>query len=731
MEVLPLGGGQDIGKSCIIVTLGAKRVMLDCGMHLGYDDMRRFPDFSALAPADQLTQAVDCVIITHFHLDHIGALPHLTEKLGYRGPIYMTRPTRAIGAILLEDYRHVMVDRKGALNFYSSADIAACMERATLISLGETVWIDDELRLTPYYAGHVLGAVIVHVASSGHSLVYTGDFNTTADRHLGAARIGRLAPDVLITESTYATTIRGSKRHHESHFLTQVHETVAKGGKVLIPVFALGRAQELQLLLESYWDRMGLQVPIYFSAGMVEKANLYYKLFATWTGASTQSELASGSHNPFDFRHVRPFTSRELLTAPGPCVLLATPGMLHGGVSLEAFKVWAPDPANLVLLPSFCVRGTIGHQLLVGIANKKPCTEVQLPGEGGGKLGVRIRAAQISFAAHTDAKGLLWMVRTVAPSAVVLVHGERSKMAYMKAKIVRDFRLPCYDPHNGERVRIAAERSLAVDISGGVYRPPVHAAATARALTAAAMGEGPGADGGTVEALRLWAADGASETREPSPKRRRVAPSEGAPPASPVGTDDEGEGSGGGEGDAIELLETAASAVEERRADHCVDGVLVIRDTERMRRVRGGGGGGRATDAVDDADGAAWDAIPVDHTGVPIVRLLAAGEAADLADLAPHRIAAAVTLPVRDGARAELDVLHAEISASLGASVSLEWRDGNRRELRAGAVRLTSADGSAVRCEWDSSATDDGDSATRSILSVVAQWCASAPWASA
>ena len=142
-----------------------------------------------------------------------------------------------------------------------------------------------------------------------------------------------------------------------------------------------------------------------------------------------------------------------------------------------------------------------------------------------------------------------------------------------------------------------------------------------------------------------------------------------------------------------------------------------------------GGGGGRATDAADDAGGAAWDAIPVDHTGVPIVRLLAAGEAAGLAGLAPHRITAAVTLPVRDGARAELGVLHAEISAALGASVSLEWRDGDRRELRAGAVRLTSADGSAVRCEWDSSAADDdghGGSATRSILSVVAQWCASA-----
>ena len=113
----------------------------------------------------------------------------------------------------------------------------------------------------------VLGAAMFHVRVGNASVVYTGDYNMTPDRHLGAAWIDKLRPDVLITESTYATTIRDSKRARERDFLRKVHECIAGGGKVLVPVFALGRAQELCILLDTYWERMNLKVPIYFSAG--------------------------------------------------------------------------------------------------------------------------------------------------------------------------------------------------------------------------------------------------------------------------------------------------------------------------------------------------------------------------------------------------------------------------------------------------------------------------------
>ena len=227
--------------------------MFDCGMHMGYHDHRRFPDWRQLGAraGEPLTGAIDCVVITHFHLDHCGALPYLTEKLGYDGPLYMTQPTAAIAAILLKDYLHVLNSGGkhggdgGGGALYSAADVDACLRKVTCIALGETVQVDDELRLCTYYAGHVIGAVMVSAESLGQRVVYTGDFNTVADRHLGAARITRLEPHVLITESTYATSIRESKRCREAEMLRLVHAAVAEGGKVLIPSFAVGRAQVL------------------------------------------------------------------------------------------------------------------------------------------------------------------------------------------------------------------------------------------------------------------------------------------------------------------------------------------------------------------------------------------------------------------------------------------------------------------------------------------------------
>jgi len=100
IKVTPLGAGQDVGRSCILLQIGGKNIMLDCGMHMGYNDERRFPDFSFIADGN-LSSTLDCVIISHFHLDHCGALPFMTEMVGYDGPIYMTVPTKAIAPILL------------------------------------------------------------------------------------------------------------------------------------------------------------------------------------------------------------------------------------------------------------------------------------------------------------------------------------------------------------------------------------------------------------------------------------------------------------------------------------------------------------------------------------------------------------------------------------------------------------------------------------------------------
>ena len=337
----------------------------------------------------------------------------------------MTSPTLAIAPILLEDMRRVAVERKGETNFFTSQMIKECMRKCVAVNLHQVIKVDDELEIKAYYAGHVLGAAMFHVRVGEQSLVYTGDYNMTPDRHLGAAWIDKCRPDLLISESTYATTIRDSKRCRERDFLKKVHDCVEKGGKVLIPVFALGRAQELCILLETYWERMNLKVPIFFSTGLTEKANNYYKMFITWTNEKIRKTFVE--KNMFEFRHIKPF-DRSYIQNPGPMVVLATPGMLHGGLSLQIFEEWCTNELNMIIMPGYCTAGTVGHKILNGqrkldLKKGKPPIEV--------KMSVQY----MSFSAHADAKGIMQLISYCEPRNVMLVHGEAAKMEFLKQKI--------------------------------------------------------------------------------------------------------------------------------------------------------------------------------------------------------------------------------------------------------------------------------------------------------
>ncbi|XP_020083140.1 cleavage and polyadenylation specificity factor subunit 3-II [Ananas comosus] len=460
IECLVLGAGQEVGKSCVVVSIGGKKIMFDCGMHMGYLDSRRYPDFSLISETGDFDSSLTCVVITHFHLDHVGALPYFTEVCGYHGPIYMTYPTKALAPIMLEDYRKVMVERRGEEEQFSYDHIMECMRKVIPLDLKQTVQVDKDLQIRAYYAGHVLGAAMIYAKVGGSTMVYTGDYNMTPDRHLGAAQIDRLRLDLLITESTYATTIRDSKYAREREFLKAVHKCVAGGGKVLIPTFALGRAQELCILLDDYWERMNLNVPIYFSAGLTIQANMYYKMLIGWTSQKIKDNYTK--HNPFDFKHVCSF-ERSLINAPGPCVLFATPGMISGGFSLEVFKHWAPSEKNLITLPGYCVAGTIGHKLMSG----KP-TRIDLDADT--HIDVRCQIHQLSFSPHTDAKGIMDLIDFLFPQHVILVHGEKPKMASLTERIQSELGIPCYYPANNETVLIPTSQNVKVDATGQFMR---------------------------------------------------------------------------------------------------------------------------------------------------------------------------------------------------------------------------------------------------------------------
>ncbi|KAF7133503.1 hypothetical protein RHSIM_Rhsim09G0089400 [Rhododendron simsii] len=455
IETLVLGAGQEVGKSCVVVSINGKRIMFDCGMHMGHQDHLRYPDFSLISKSGDFNNALSCIIITHFHLDHIGALPYFTEVCGYNGPIYMTYPTKALGPLMLEDYRKVMVDRRGEEEQFSSENILQCMRKVTAVDLKQTVQVDKDLQIRAYYAGHVIGAAMFYAKVGDTAMVYTGDYNMTPDRHLGAAQIDRLRLDLLITESTYATTVRDSKYAREREFLKAVHKCIANGGKVLIPTFALGRAQELCILLDDYWERMNLKVPIYFSAGLTIQANMYYKMLINWTSQKVKDTYAT--RNAFEFKNVRNF-DRSLINAPGPCVLFATPGMISGGFSLQVFKQWAPYEENLVTLPGYCVAGTIGNRLMSGKPTKIDVDENTV-------IDVRCQIHQLSFSPHTDAKGIMDLVKFLSPKHVILVHGEKPKMESLKGRIQSELGIQCYDPQNNDMVSIPSTHYVKADAS--------------------------------------------------------------------------------------------------------------------------------------------------------------------------------------------------------------------------------------------------------------------------
>ncbi|KRY78331.1 Integrator complex subunit 11 [Trichinella pseudospiralis] len=429
IKIVPLGAGQEVGRSCILITIGGKNVMLDCGMHMGFNDERRFPDFSYITQKGKLDDFIDCVIISHFHLDHCGALPYMTEMIGYNGPIYMTIPTKAIVPVLLEDFRKVQVKYRSDPHIFTSNMIKDCMNKVKTVSLHEELM---------------------------------GDFNMTPDRHLGPAEIDRCRPDVLISESTYATTIRDSKRARERDFLKKVHDCINNGGKVLIPVFALGRAQELCILLESYWERMNLSIPIYVSKGMAEKAVDYYKLFVTWTSEKIKKTFVK--RNMFDFKHVLPFDD-SFADNPGPMVVFATPGMLHSGQSLKIFKKWATNEKNMVIMPGYCVQGTVGSKLIAGIR--------KLDLENGTTLDVKLSVEYMSFSAHADSKGIVQLIRNCDPRHVLFVHGEESKMEFLKQKVERMLSIPVLKPRNGQNVAVNTIPSIVIETSQELLKNPL------------------------------------------------------------------------------------------------------------------------------------------------------------------------------------------------------------------------------------------------------------------
>lgn len=423
---------------------------------MGYNDHRRFPNFSFLSKTGNFNKLIDCVIISHFHLDHCGALPYFTEVLGYDGPIYMTHPTKGICPILLEDNLKICNRNDTVINLYTSEDIKRCMDKVICVNMCETYEHSKGFVLRPYPAGHVLGAAMFYVKVKNESFVYTGDYNMTPDRHLGSAWIDCLRPDLLITESTYGNTIRECRKTKENEFISAVYECVKNGGKVLVPIFVFGRAQEMCLLIDSFWERMGLKIPIYLSTGMAEKANDIYKQFINYTNETVRKRFME--RNLFEFKHIQQL-DKFVVDQAGPMVIFASPGMLHSGTSLNIFLKICGDEKNMIIIPGYCVKGTVGDKIINGEKN------IQVRKRD---YEVRLKVKALAFSAHADAKGILELIKQCQPRNVMLVHGDKIKMQALKKGIEKEFGLVVFAPENEIEIDIPKSNEVKMAIESNV-----------------------------------------------------------------------------------------------------------------------------------------------------------------------------------------------------------------------------------------------------------------------
>eukprot|EP00560_Eucampia_antarctica_P005564 CAMPEP_0197842840 /NCGR_PEP_ID=MMETSP1437-20131217/46971_1 /TAXON_ID=49252 ORGANISM="Eucampia antarctica, Strain CCMP1452" /NCGR_SAMPLE_ID=MMETSP1437 /ASSEMBLY_ACC=CAM_ASM_001096 /LENGTH=764 /DNA_ID=CAMNT_0043452779 /DNA_START=229 /DNA_END=2523 /DNA_ORIENTATION=- len=429
MSITPLGSGQEVGRSCHVVEFRGVTILLDCGIHPGYEGLNGLPFLDRVEP-----ESVDVLLISHFHLDHAASLPYFTERTGFRGRVFMTHPTKAVIRLLLGDYLRLLSMKREEDVLYTESELQSCIEKIELIDFHQTISLGRGVKFHALNAGHVLGAAMFYIEMGGRSLLYTGDYSMEDDRHLMAAEIPKLKPDVLIVEATYGVQVHASRAERESRFTGTVERVVSQGGKCLIPVFALGRAQELLLILDEFWQNSPhlQKVPIWYASKLASRALRVYQTYANMMNARIRAQTDVA--NPFSFQFIRNLKSIDVnaFDDRGPCVVFASPGMLQSGVSRQLFDRWAADSKNGVLIAGYAVENTLAKEIM-----NMPKEVVTLEGR---RQPLNCLVDYVSFSAHVDFMQNRNFITKVDPKHIILVHGQKDEMGRLKSALMLQYR---------------------------------------------------------------------------------------------------------------------------------------------------------------------------------------------------------------------------------------------------------------------------------------------------
>jgi KH/beta-lactamase-domain protein len=456
VRLVTLGAFHEVGRAAMLIQAGSSSILLDSGINPGASDpTSAYPRFDT----DEFDlEKLDAVVISHAHLDHCGILPFL-YKYGYDGPVYCSEPTQTLMTLHQLDYLDVH-SREGEHSPYDQKDVREVVTHTIPLRYNVVTDVAPDIKLTFHNAGHILGSSMVHlhIGEGLHNIVYSADFKFGRTMMLDPATALFPRAETLIIESTYGgpDDIMPDREGVEGRLVSIVNDTVEKGGKVLIPVPAVGRAQEIMLVLDAYMKNGALrELPIYIE-GMVNEATAIHTAFPEYLVRDIKEQILHKDINPFQSEYFHPVThpsDREEIIAGGPCVIIATSGMLEGGPAIDYFRHLAPDPRNTLAYVSYQVDGTLGNRIKNGLK------EVSLYAHDGKmemvKVNMRVESIE-GFSGHSDRNQLLGFIKRMSPkpTKIIVNHGERRKSDLFAQNVNRIFGIKTVVPDVLESIRL-------------------------------------------------------------------------------------------------------------------------------------------------------------------------------------------------------------------------------------------------------------------------------------
>ncbi|MGD1061505.1 MAG: beta-CASP ribonuclease aCPSF1 [Methanomassiliicoccales archaeon] len=455
LRLTALGGFREVGRSCTLLSTRESKILIDCGA-MPSGGGGETPYFAA--PELQPLDSIDAIVLTHAHLDHCGLVPVLF-KYGYTGPIYCTPPTRDLMSLMLLDALKVSFGEAKKAP-YESAHVREAVMRTIPLKYGETTDIAPDIRLTFQNAGHILGSAVCHfhVGDGLYNIAFTGDmkFERTWLFNATVNKFPRL--ETLVMESTYGGyhDIQPSRTDAANQLKLIVERTLQRKGKVMIPVFAVGRSQEVMLVLEELMRTGKIEtVPIYLD-GMIWEATAIHTAYPEYLNSQLRTQIFQMGQNPFlstIFKRVDSGEMRERIShEPDSMIVLATSGMMNGGPIMEYVKSWADDPNNSLVFVGYQAEGTLGRKIQKGVSDLTLM-------EKGKPVTIEFKMAIETvdgFSGHSDRRQLINYIATLEPKPerVIIGHGEEHKCTDLASALYKKFNMETRAPMNLETIRM-------------------------------------------------------------------------------------------------------------------------------------------------------------------------------------------------------------------------------------------------------------------------------------